>query len=125
MRPAEALRAFLEDGDVTVTVQGLSMSPTFSPGQRVPVSRQRFLLPGDVAVFALDGQLVVHRVLGIQPFRKRLLAQGDAAERPDRLVPLADVVGVVRTPVSLPTRFHALARGLTIALRLALGHRPA
>ena len=125
MRRAEALRAFLEDGDVTVTVQGLSMSPAFSPGQRVPVSRQRFLLPGDIAVFALDGQLVVHRVLGIQPFGKRLLAQGDAAERPDRLVPLADVLGVVRTRVPLRTRFRALARGFTIALRLALGHRPA
>ncbi|MBL8115166.1 MAG: S24/S26 family peptidase [Acidobacteria bacterium] len=119
MRTADALRAFLEDGDVTVTVKGLSMSPAFAPGQRVTVSRRRFLLPGDVAVFALDGQLVVHRVLGIHPFRGRLLAQGDAAPRADRLVPLADVLGAVRTPVPLRTRARALARGLRLALGAA------
>lgn len=119
VRTADALRAFLEDGDVTVTVKGLSMSPAFAPGQRVTVSRRRFLLPGDVAVFTLDGQLVVHRVLGIHPFRGRLLAQGDAAPRADRLVPLADVLGAVRTPVPLRTRARALARGLRLALGAA------
>lgn len=84
-----------------------------------------FLLPGDVAVFALDGQLVVHRVLDV--FSRSGSASLRRATPPSVRTgscPSPTSVGWSRTPVSLPARFHALARGLTIALRLALGHRP-
>lgn len=77
-------------------VEGGSMRPTLYPGDlivytRVAAEPQR----GDLAVFAHDGDLVVHRVVGVEPdgsFRMR----GDANATTDvEPVDRNDVRGVV------------------------------
>lgn len=69
---------WLSEEAVTVRVSGCSMEPLLEEGDRVDVVRASpdRVKPGDLLVFAREGELVVHRFL--LRGRARFLEKGDA-----------------------------------------------
>jgi len=69
MPKLELCRSALKCGTpVRLLVTGTSMIPALWPGDRVTVhpATTDELRTGDVAVFARDGQVIVHRIVGVR-----------------------------------------------------------
>jgi len=127
-RTALVLRAFATDAPLQVRVRGDCMAPLLESGATVSVASRRFYWPGDlVVVHALDGRLLVHRLLGCYARKGRLrwLTQADAAPRPDPALAATQIVGKVvggeghphANQVPLRHRLWACGRFLRHAMR--------
>lgn len=132
---ARALRELAMDTPLALRVSGECMAPLLASGAVIQVIRQPFYWPGDpLVVHALDGRLLVHRLLGCYSRGRgwRWLTQADNGLRPDAAVPVERIIGrvcggdcaplLVRVPLSHRTR--AVLRFVKFALlRLARGSR--
>ena len=95
---AQTLRELAAETPVRVRVSGECMAPLLANGAMIQVVRRRFYWPGDpVVVHALDGRLLVHRLLGGYSRGRgwRWLTQADHACRPDAAVPAERIIGRV------------------------------
>jgi phage repressor protein C with HTH and peptisase S24 domain len=95
---AQTLRELAAETPVSVRVSGECMAPLLESGAMIQVVRQRVYWPGDpVVVHALDGRLLVHRLLGGYSKGRgwRWLTQADNALRPDAAVPGERLIGRV------------------------------
>ncbi len=120
---------------VSVRVSGECMAPLLASGALVCVARRRFYWPGDlVVIHALDGRLLVHRLLGGYSRGRgwRWLTQADNALRPDAAVPADRIIGKVCGGQCAPAlirvpsthRLKALFRFfMFILIRLGTPHR--
>ncbi|HEX6850421.1 MAG TPA: S24/S26 family peptidase [Candidatus Polarisedimenticolaceae bacterium] len=81
-------------GRAVFEVRGRSMRPTLSDGDAVlVVLADRRIRPGDLAVFRLGGDAVVHRCVRVR--REGLVFRGDGREALDPLVAVPEVLGRV------------------------------
>ena len=92
-----ALKAMVEDGELSIRIKGSCMAPLIEDGALVSLEKQAHYLPGDVIVkrCSNDEQLVAHRLIGCYP-RKGLLyfvTQADSADVPDRGVKRSRIIG--------------------------------
>ncbi len=95
---ARALRELAAETPLSLRISGDCMAPLLASGAVVRIARRRFYCPGDpVVVHALDGRLLVHRLLGSYSRGRgwRWLTQADNAPWPDTPLPLASVIGKV------------------------------
>jgi len=95
---ARMLRELAAETPVSVRVSGECMAPLLESGAMIQVIRQRVYWPGDpVVIHALDGRLLVHRLLGGYSKGRgwRWLTQADNARRPDAAVPGERIIGKV------------------------------
>ena len=95
---ARMLRELAAETPVCVRVSGECMAPLLESGAMIHVIRQRVYWPGDpVVIHALDGRLLVHRLLGGYSKGRgwRWLTQADNALRPDAAVPGERLIGRV------------------------------
>jgi len=95
---ARALRELAAETPLSLRVSGDCMAPLLESGAMIQVIRQRVYWPGDpVVVHALDGRLLVHRLLGCYSKGRgwRWLTQADNALRPDAAVPGERLIGKV------------------------------
>jgi signal peptidase I len=60
-----------------IAIQGESMEPTIAEGDLIVITRPERVEVGDIGVFQVDGQVVTHRIVGIDPGGE-LVTQGDA-----------------------------------------------
>lgn len=91
---ASVVRTALDSSNVTISVAGTSMHPTFSAGDRVVVERCHAsdLRPGEIALIG-DRGLCVHRFMG--SVRALLLFKGDNSRSFDPLRESSAVLGRV------------------------------
>jgi len=86
-------------GSIRLRVSGTSMAPTLCPGELVSVEKTGIaeIFPGEIAVFARNGRLIVHRVLTKIQSRGEpyLLTRGDRARKSDAPVTRSEFVGRV------------------------------
>ena len=82
-------------GQTSIRVTGSSMLPTIWPGDMLTVRRQPMseVRLRDIAMFARDGRLFVHRVIDHRG--EQVVTQGDAVPSPDAPVGPSDLLGVV------------------------------
>jgi Peptidase S24-like len=73
---------------------GTSMLPAIAPGQQVVVQCGCEPAVGDVAVFRLNNQVMVHRV--VAQAGKWLMTWGDANWLPDEPVEASQLIGMIR-----------------------------
>ena len=98
---APVVRALCEwaaESPVRLRISGDCMAPLLESGAMIHVTRRRFYWPGDpLVVYAPDGRLLVHRLLGFYPRSRRLrwLTQADNARWPDAAVPVERIIGRV------------------------------
>lgn len=132
---AQALRELAAESPVRLRISGNCMAPLLESGAMIQVVRQSFYWPGDpVVVYAVDGRLLGHRLLGFYPrsWRLKWLTQADNARWPDAAVPMDRIIGricggqcapaLVRVP--LVHRAKAMLRFfLFILIRLGTLHR--
>ena len=93
-----ALRELAAETPLSLRVSGECMAPLLASGAVVRIARRRFYWPGDpVVVHALDGRLLVHRLLGSYSRGRgwRWLTQADNGLRPDAAVPAERIIGKV------------------------------
>ncbi len=93
---AQALRELAAESPVRLRISGNCMAPLLESGAMIEVIRQNFYWPGDpVVVYAVDGRLLGHRLLGFYPWSRRLkwLTQADNARWPDAAVPMDRIIG--------------------------------
>ncbi|MDS4025920.1 MAG: S24 family peptidase [Candidatus Contendobacter sp.] len=93
---AQALRELAAESPVRLRISGNCMAPLLESGAMIQVVRQSFYWPGDpVVVYAVDGRLLGHRLLGFYPRSRRLkwLTQADNARWPDAAVPMDRIIG--------------------------------
>lgn len=93
---AQALRELAAESPVRLRISGNCMAPLLESGAMIQVVRQSFYWPGDpVVVYAVDGRLLGHRLLGFYPRSQRLkwLTQADNARWPDAAVPMDRIIG--------------------------------
>lgn len=84
-----------------LSVDGGSMEPSINQGDLMVITRPLTLEIGDVGVFQVNGRLVTHRVVGVEP-DGRYVTQGDANPSPDRWDDgVVEVVGVYRFRIPL------------------------
>ncbi len=117
-------RELAAERPLAATVRGGSMAPLLADGDRVELAPARWPLPGDVVAFqAVDGRLVVHRLLGYRWWAGGLacVTQGDASPDPDPPVPRRRLLGKVVAPAgalpSLAVRAGAAGAFLRRGLR--------
>lgn len=105
-RSAEFMvRTLRHGGSVRATVAGLSMWPTFSPGDRVdvdPLAEGAVPRPGDIVALLSATGIVVHRL--IRASAGRLVTWGDNTMAGDVPCGVDEVIGLVR-PVSRSRRW--------------------
>lgn len=125
---AEALVQIGSAGRLTFWVAGGCMGGLLAPDARVALTRRPRYWPGDVVVgYWPEAGFRIHRVIGgyRQAGEWRLLLQADRASRPDRAIPLRQVIGTVvggdchRSVVRVPLRHRLWAFGRF--LRFATG----
>ncbi len=115
------------------TVSSWSMFPTIQKGDVLTIAGPVSPGTGDVVVFALDGALVCHRVVGVEP-DGTIRTRGDASARDDAPIRQRDVIGRVTTirrgfrrfePGPTPARVtkHDRLRMTMIRLRTSAGER--
>ena len=127
---ARMLRELAAETPVSVRVSGECMAPLLESGAMIQVIRQRVYWPGDpVVIHALDGRLLVHRLLGGYSKGRgwRWLTQADNALRPDAAVPGERLIGrvcggdcserLIRVPLS--DRWRAARQFIRFGLRRA------
>ena len=93
-----ALRELAAESPVSVWISDDCMAPLLESGAMIQVIRQNFYWPGDpVVVYAVDGRLLGHRLLGFYPRSRRLkwLTQADNARWPDAAVPAERIIGKI------------------------------
>lgn len=93
---AQALRELAAESPVRLRISGNCMAPLLESGAMIEVIRQNFYWPGDpVVVYAVDGRLLGHRLLGFYPrsWRLKWLTQADNARWPDAAVPMDRIIG--------------------------------
>ena len=104
---AEVARRF---GEVRLKVTGTSMLPSLWPGDILTVRRQGTAEIGEVVMFARQGRLVAHRVVGktLRQDRTVLVTRGDRLRKPDPPVYAEELLGRVmaieRHPGGRPRR---------------------
>lgn len=89
-----ALASLLRGGQtVRVTAFGGSMAPAIRSGDRLTIDPAALgaIDVGDVVLYRLDRQLVVHRAIALEP----LLLQGDALAEPDSAAGEREILGRV------------------------------
>jgi hypothetical protein len=94
---------------------GASMLPAIAPGQTVEIDCGADAGVGEVAVFRLDGQVGVHRV--VARGSDWLLTWGDANPLPDEPIEPACLIGRVR---NVPAGPWSMRRGLLRCLVVGL-----
>lgn len=95
---AQALRELAAESPVRLRISGNCMAPLLESGAMIEVIRQNFYWPGDpVVVYAVDGRLLGHRLLGFYPRSRRLkwLTQADNAHWPDAAVSAERIIGKI------------------------------
>jgi len=95
---AQALRELAAESPVRLRICGNCMAPLLESGAMIEVIRQNFYWPGDpVVVYAVDGRLLGHRLLGFYPRSRRLkwLTQADNAHWPDAAVSAERIIGKI------------------------------
>jgi len=129
---AEILRCF---SSLRLQVTGHSMLPSVWPGDVLLIERCDFgeVFPGDIVLYAREGKLFAHRVIGAATDReeRRFVTQGDALPTQDSPISAEEFLGrvsqIVRagkcdepaSALSFPNRLVAnVARYSTIAARL-------
>jgi hypothetical protein len=102
---AALARAHLAAGrTLTLDAQGHSMWPLIQHGDRVivhPLTSTPAL--GDIVLIDLEGRLVLHRVVALDP----LTTKGDAVARPDPALASASILG--RLAIGVPGFHRAVA----------------
>ena len=75
---------------------------TLVDGSEMTVTRRRFYAPGDIVVVRRADHWTAHRLLGLAPGRKGLVAltQADASDTPDPACLFTQIVGAVEGEVS-------------------------
>lgn len=88
-------------GMLRLRASGISMLPTLWPGDCLTIQPHNFeqAQPGDLALYARDGRLFIHRVmrkchLGDENF---LIMRGDCMTEDDPPVPESDLLGKIAT----------------------------
>jgi signal peptidase I len=112
-------------GRVRLRVAGTSMAPAIRPGDLLSVepADPAELSPGEIVVFAREGRLIAHRLVGIG--NGFLLTRGDRARRNDSPVSGAELVGRVTgierggSPVRPNTRLSLPEQVLCRVLRFS------
>jgi signal peptidase I len=93
---AEVVKNF---GRVRLRVEGTSMVPVICPGDLVVVERAsvREMAPQEIAVFAREGRLIMHRVIARSgsPGCEYLITRGDRTRRDDAPVSGSELIGRV------------------------------
>lgn len=121
---AEVVATF---GQLSLRVSGTSMVPAVLPGDLIsiqPVGAAE-LSPGEIAVFARDGRLVVHRVVASYASspEQGLITRGDRATHDDAIVSASELIGRVtrieRRGIRVPTRPGLMQQAAGRLLRLS------
>jgi len=113
---AVAARALLfGGGPPVITLSGMSMYPTFTPGDRIFIETvPAEPIPGHCYVFLYQGNLNVHRLVRID--EQNAIFWGDHSLLPDRIRRDQIVAAVRRRQPALATRLLLLTNGLFIQL---------
>ncbi len=112
----------LLNGLVVYRVSSDSMAPTLHKGDRLEIGPATTMIPGDLLIYAVQSQVVCHRLRSIEP-EGTLLVSGDAA--PDCLEAIAPeqirgiVIDVEHGPRPITRLIHRAILGMT--RRLILG----
>jgi hypothetical protein len=94
----EVLKNFIQEGPLTVVVDGDCMQQTIASGSRLRLEGGRRYWPGDVIAFKRgDGNVVSHRFLGYAPGRTgwRVITRAENTSQVDVPVPVREVLGKV------------------------------
>jgi len=94
----ELIKAFAQEGPLTLVVNGDCMQRTIPNGSRLSIEPKRTYWPGDALVYKRgDGQIMCHRFLGYVPGRNgwRVMTRADNTDRSDALVDTESVLGKV------------------------------
>jgi SAM-dependent methyltransferase len=109
IRNQRALAVEALQRSVDMIARGGSMSPFIPSGSRIRVVEGAPQL-GDVVAATVDGELVVHRVVGCDA-AGHLLLKGDASAWPDGWVAPAEIIGKIAVVQPAPRhRVHASSR---------------
>ena len=81
------------DGVACCKVVGTSMAPTLHSGETLFLEPCPDPAPGDIVAFSVDGSLLVHRIVRVDP--ATLTCRGDNRLVDDRTVPLSALLGKV------------------------------
>lgn len=94
----ELLKSFVQEGPLTVTVNGNCMQQTIPDGSRLRLESSNAYWPGDAVAFRRsDGEIVCHRFLGYVLTRNgwRAITRAENTRQMDAPVYLKDVLGKV------------------------------
>ena len=94
----EILKTFVQEGPLTVVVNGDCMQRTIPGGSRLRLENRRRYWPGDVIAFKRgDGKIVSHRLLGYAPGRTGwlVITRAENARQVDVPVFVREVLGKV------------------------------
>ena len=92
----ELLKSFVQEGPLTVVVNGDCMQATFPRNSHLLLERMRIYWPGDAVAFKRgDGKIVCHRFLGYLPTHRGwcILTRADSSARADMPVFVRHVLG--------------------------------
>ncbi len=89
-------------GYIRIPSNGMSMAPTIRAGdicQFEPVRSFRDLKRGDILLYERQGELIGHRYIGtiLRDGETYLVCKGDYNRNPDEPVPVAQVIGKMRS----------------------------
>ena len=94
----ETINQLIQDGPLTLDINGDCMLGSLPHGSQVQIKRRTFYWPGDIVVYGhADDRLVIHRFLGYIPGRQgwRGVTQADNVTRADAPVALGRILGKV------------------------------
>jgi hypothetical protein len=117
------IRRIQRTGEASVEVRGGSMRPLLRSGWRVRLRpiQPDMLRPGMVLAVALGDQVVVHRIVRVEP--AAVQTWGDAVAIPDPPVPLAHVVGLVDAVQGPAGLWVPILHSATLGATLRLARR--
>lgn len=80
--------------EYTITVQGNSMKPTIKSGEQVVIKKLEDLKVGDIVLFTIPNELVLHRVVEIHyPY---IVTQGDNHPYSDHYIRIDNIIGMLK-----------------------------
>ena len=94
----DLLKKFVQEGPLTVIVDGECMQRTIPEGSRLRLESKRKYWPGDVVAFKRgDGKIVCHRFLGFFPGRSgwSVITRAENSKRADKPAYVRYVLGKV------------------------------
>ena len=94
-RQNEILKKAIENKAIPFKIVGHSMVPTFYPGDTVMLESMKMntVSPGDIIIFELDENIVIHRVVDI--YEDKVITKGDHNKYLDPMINVNNIIGKV------------------------------